>query len=885
MIMSDEGVFSAAMDWSCTILVSSAWKSAALLVLAAVAARFLQRRSAAARHLVWTTALAAILIIPVLSCALPAWTMAVPVAGLSLAGWPASSVATTAPPDAQSPVPPGNAWAMTEGDALDLAILDQTTVPTESKFDGPNPSLVASRGPHQAISLAITRWPWQTWLIAVWLFGAGVMLARLAGGVVCLHRLGSRCKSIEAGPLALQLDSAARQMGVSSRVTLHCDDAQTIPSTWGWRNPRVLLPREAESWPADRLRFVLLHEMAHIARGDYAWQVVGALARAAYWFNPLAWLGYQRMKAELEQASDDLVLTAGADPMAYAAELLHVTSQFPMPRFSPSAALAIGRSARIRRRLESILDDSRNRRVMSRRSIGGMALAGFVLAATAASCEGFRLCAGENAAGTTAFSAALDQDTTSAAGESPQQASDAVTKPAPSKPPTDPLADIRARILGSYVKSLDERSLDEAAIRGMLQSLNDPHSELLPQEQLQEISRSLEGGLTGIGAHLAVEGKQLVVITPLPGSPAHAAGLKAGDAILAVDGKAVEELGPAAAIAAIRGPAGSTVSLRIQRTGDSGVIIKITRGAIRMPSVKGLTLDASGQWRFWLDAPAKIGYVQISEFSKQTADDCRATLNDLVKQGLKGLVVDLRQCPGGMLTSAVETANLFLPEGTIVSARGRTQSESKYFAGKGALVNDVPLLVLIDEQTASAAEILAGALKDNGRATLLGTRTFGKGSIQSLLPVDANRAIRLTTGYFFLPSGRSIDRQPGAELWGVDPSDGFYFPMSKEQLEVWRKRRQNREVLDGAGRTILPTGAAAVATALENDLADPQLAGAYKAMSARLAGGEFARVGQSEEALRKHYARREQLLKMKADTLQQLDRIEKELSGPGTPSK
>src|SRR5262249_10464284 len=157
--------------------------------------------------------------------------------------------------------------------------------------------------------------------------------------------------------------------------------------------------------------------------------------------------------------------------------------------------------------------------------------------------------------------------------------------------------------------------------------------------------------------------------------------------------------------------AGSTVSLRVQRAGDSGVLIKIIRGAIRMPSVKGITLDPSGHWQFWLDAQAKIGYVQISEFSKHTADDCRAALNDLVQQGLKGLVVDLRQCPGGMLASTVETANLFIPEGTIVSARGRTQSESKYSAGKGALVKDVPLLVLIDEQTASAAEILAGALK------------------------------------------------------------------------------------------------------------------------------------------------------------------------------
>jgi carboxyl-terminal processing protease len=234
-----------------------------------------------------------------------------------------------------------------------------------------------------------------------------------------------------------------------------------------------------------------------------------------------------------------------------------------------------------------------------------------------------------------------------------------------------------------------------------------------------------------------------------------------------------------------------------------------------------------------------------------------------------------------MLESVVATAALFLNEAKIVTIKGAHQPESTRVAGKTTDAGDYPLLVLIDQHTASAAEILAGALQDNGRATLLGTRTFGKGSVQDLVRVQGEGAIRLTTAYFYLPSGKSIDRQPGLAMWGVDPTDGFYVPLTPEQHELWLRRRQKREVIDNTGGVIAPKGQPAIAAAIEGDLADPQLAAAYKALSSRVAGLPQPKVGQSVEALKAHLARREQLLKQRTETQKQLEQIEKELSASG----
>jgi carboxyl-terminal processing protease len=297
-----------------------------------------------------------------------------------------------------------------------------------------------------------------------------------------------------------------------------------------------------------------------------------------------------------------------------------------------------------------------------------------------------------------------------------------------------------------------------------------------------------------------------------------------------------------------------------------------------MPSVKGLWIDnATRKWNFWLDQEQKLGYVQIGEFGKTTVEDCRSAVKSLLEQGLKGLVLDLRHCPGGLLLATVEIAELFLREGLIVSFKGGQHPEMIYRATGKNCLGDFPLLVLVDDHTASAAEILAEALKENGRATILGTRTFGKGSVQEIQTLSGRGAIKLTTAYFFLAGGRGIDRQKGAATWGVDPTDGFYIPVSLEQQDRWLKARRRREIL-GDAPSGPNQGNHAISAAIEGILADPQLASAYRSILARVSDGAFLKVGQSDQALREHFSRREQLLKARAEAQKQLETIDKELS-------
>jgi C-terminal processing protease CtpA/Prc len=208
---------------------------------------------------------------------------------------------------------------------------------------------------------------------------------------------------------------------------------------------------------------------------------------------------------------------------------------------------------------------------------------------------------------------------------------------APAETPTSSLSEIRTQIVKHFVKSLDGRALDEGAIRGMMQALDDPHSEFLSPDKFKELTRGIEGVLTGIGIEVSTTTEnELVVVTPLPGSPAEAAGVRPGDAILAIDGMTVQALGHAVAIDAIRGQAGSVVALRVKRGGEES-ILKVTRASIRMPSIKGMWIDTgTRKWNFWLDQEQKLGYVQIGEFGKTAVEDCRSAVKSLLEQGPQG---------------------------------------------------------------------------------------------------------------------------------------------------------------------------------------------------------------------------------------------------------
>ena len=315
-----------------------------------------------------------------------------------------------------------------------------------------------------------------------------------------------------------------------------------------------------------------------------------------------------------------------------------------------------------------------------------------------------------------------------------------------------PLAEIR-RFVGvfnavrdAYVDPVSDEELMHAAIKGLLLDL-DPHSVYFDKEDADAFEEETSGAYGGIGVEVQPQGDgTILVVAPIDDTPAARAGLKSGDLIVAIDGKPMQpgEDGQGT----LRGKPGSEVTLTVAREGtDEPFDVQIVRETIRITSVRGRMLEPG------------YGYIRIAAFQADTAADFERVLEGLQKEsgGLKGLVLDLRSNPGGLLVSAVQIADDLLRKGDIVSTRGRIAlSDTLFGSTPGDRLNDAPLVLVVDAGTASAAEVLAGALRDNGRARIVGSRTFGKGSVQTLLPLDNGDSVKLTTARYYTPSGKSI---------------------------------------------------------------------------------------------------------------------------------
>ena len=308
-------------------------------------------------------------------------------------------------------------------------------------------------------------------------------------------------------------------------------------------------------------------------------------------------------------------------------------------------------------------------------------------------------------------------------------------------------AEVYERIKREYVEDVDDHALMERAVRGMVAAL-DPHSAYLDSEEFEEIRLSTMGSYPGVGIEVAPGDGAVRVLHPIEGSPAQRAGLKSGDEIVRIDGA---EVGGdlAAATARMRGAPGSVVRLSIRRKG-SGALLEFTlrRTEVEVSSVVATTLEPG------------YGYLRITSFTETTADDVSHAILRLKRDNssdLKGLVLDLRDNPGGVLEAGVAVADDFIERGVIVSADGRTpEARFEMDATPGDLLNGAPLVVLVNGGTASASEIVAGALKDHGRALLIGRKTYGKGSVQTVMPLAHGGALKLTTSRYFTPSGASI---------------------------------------------------------------------------------------------------------------------------------
>ena len=302
----------------------------------------------------------------------------------------------------------------------------------------------------------------------------------------------------------------------------------------------------------------------------------------------------------------------------------------------------------------------------------------------------------------------------------------------------------------AYVAPVGNRQLMDSAIRGMLAGL-DPHSDFLDVRDLKDLTEDTSGAYSGLGIEVAQVKHQLVIVAPLDGGPAKAAGIQPGDVIEAIDGVPVQPDAIDAAITKLRGPIGSRITLSILHPdGSKPVKVPLVRQRIRIASVHARML-----------APG-FAYVRISEFQEDTADELTDELEKLQKEHgpLRGAVLDLRSNPGGLLTAAVAVSDDLLDAGTIVTTRGRLADANLSFsAHPGDLLNGAPLVVLVDNGTASAAEIVSGALKDNHRALIIGKRTFGKGVVQTVLPLDAEHAVKITTARYYTPSGTSIQAE------------------------------------------------------------------------------------------------------------------------------
>ncbi len=306
-----------------------------------------------------------------------------------------------------------------------------------------------------------------------------------------------------------------------------------------------------------------------------------------------------------------------------------------------------------------------------------------------------------------------------------------------------------------------------------------------PYEQ-EDFQKRTMGSFCGIGVQIRKQpNKPLEVVTPLADSPALKAGIRAGDLITAVDGKATMTITVGRAVKMITGKPGRPVSLKITRPGTAKpFVVEITREVIHIRTVKGWRRlpDTGGQWDFFIDPDYRIGYIRLTQFTSETIDELRAALKTLRKAGVTGVILDLRFNPGGLLTSAVDVADEFLRRGLIVRTKGRNVAAAQKSASPLGGYQSGMLVVLANQYSASAAEIVSGALKDWKRATIIGRRTFGKGSVQRLIPLQPNRPakLKLTTAYYYLPGGTCLHRKPGATTWGVDPH--IEVPMTIRQM-------------------------------------------------------------------------------------------------------
>lgn len=357
----------------------------------------------------------------------------------------------------------------------------------------------------------------------------------------------------------------------------------------------------------------------------------------------------------------------------------------------------------------------------------------------------------------------------------------------------------------NYVTQVDRRELMEAAMRGMLLKL-DPYSSYIENKELRSFNEHVDQEFGGIGIQVTIDprSRQLKVMTPLPGTPAYKAGLRPDDRIIEIDDKPTADFPEGhemeSAVNLMRGKPGAVVKVKIQHNGsENPETVEITRAVIKTPTVQGDHYDANEQWSYMVDEKEKIGYIRLSSFGRNSAEEVHDVLLKLQKEGMRALILDLRFNPGGLLTAATAIADFFISDGVIVSTKGRNTEEHVVKAHKRGTFSGFPMVVLVNRYSASASEIVSACLQDHKRAIIVGERTWGKGSVQNVIELEGGKsALKLTTASYHRPSGKNIHRFPKAtesDEWGVVPDEGFNIKMTDTELKDLFESRADREIL------------------------------------------------------------------------------------------
>jgi carboxyl-terminal processing protease len=376
------------------------------------------------------------------------------------------------------------------------------------------------------------------------------------------------------------------------------------------------------------------------------------------------------------------------------------------------------------------------------------------------------------------------------------------------------VVDVLHEVRHKYVTDIDperERKLVEDMINGGLDRL-DPHSTYINPREYKQFVKQSKGSFGGIGIQLGYDRQtrgQLAVISPMVGTPAYDAGVLAGDLIIKIDGKPTENMRLSEAVDLIQGEPGEKITLTVLHDGTKDPVdIDIVRAKIQVQAVLGDQRKPGNpkDWEYFLDKDNKIGYLRLISFSETAAQEMRDAVTALEKEGVRGLVLDLRNNPGGLLRAAVDVSNLFLSEGRIVSTKGRHHKEEVYDVRPSTTLlpaDKCPMAVLVNRYSASASEIVAAALQDHGRAIIVGERSYGKGSVQNIIEMENHTAaLKLTTASYWRPSGKNIHRFPDSkdsDEWGVKPNDGFEVKLTDEERLEYLLHRSERDVVRGKG--------------------------------------------------------------------------------------